>query len=136
MAGNKARRRGLMRVFGMGSGNGHRWRSCQAQYRRYLYSVGEESEAGSGERGKQRVGVSEKVAKNVERQDGHLGLAQVVGVRVRYFSDSLALGSEAFVEEVFARHRETMRVKRKQGARPLKSPGLSRWRGLVDLRGK
>ncbi len=134
VAGNKAQRRGLMRMLGIENGDGNQWRSCQAQYRCYLYGVGEEKEVVPGEERKRRAGVSTKAVSKVERQGGQLSLAQVVRVRVRYFSDSIALGSEAFVEEVFARHRKEMRVKREQGARPLKSPGMERWRGLVDLR--
>ena len=56
-------------------------------------------------------------------------------VRVRYFTSSIALGSREWVEEVFARNREKLKVKREQGARPLKSTPLKQWRGLVDLLG-
>jgi hypothetical protein len=54
---------------------------------------------------------------------------------MRYFTDSVALGSQAWVEEVFERNRDRLRVKRERGARELKTPGLGAWRGLVDLRG-
>ncbi len=136
VAGNKARRRGLMRVLGIEHGSGHQWRSCQAQYRRYLYGVGEEQAAVTEEGGKRRAGMPGEAVAKVERQGGQLNVAQVVRVRVRYFSDSLALGSEAFVEEVFARHREQMQVKRERGARSVKTAGMAGWRGLVDLRNR
>ncbi|MFT4639365.1 MAG: hypothetical protein ACI8T1_002690 [Verrucomicrobiales bacterium] len=68
--------------------------------------------------------------------DGQLGLAQVVRVRLRCFTECVALGSEAWVEEVFERNREILKVKRERGARVLKAPGLKDLRGMVDLRGE
>ncbi len=134
VAGNRARRRGLMRVLGIEHGGQQQWRTCQAQYRRYLYGLGEEGQPAPEGGGKARLGMSGGAVEKVKRQGGRLSLAQVVRVRVRYFSEGLALGSEAFVEEVFVRHREQMRVKRRRGARALRSPGIAGWRGLVDLR--
>ena len=43
--------------------------------------------------------------------------------RVRAFSVGLAVGSEAFVEEVFDKHRDLFGVKRNKGARPLDARG-------------
>ena len=40
-----------------------------------------------------------------------------VRVRVRYFSDGLALGSKEFVEAVFAENRDQFGPKRKDGVR-------------------
>jgi hypothetical protein len=47
---------------------------------------------------------------------------------MRYFTDSVALGSQAWVEEVFERNRE-------RRARELKTPGLEAWRGVAWLGG-
>jgi hypothetical protein len=44
-------------------------------------------------------------------------VAALLRTRVRYFSEGLALGTAAYVEEVFARNRERMGVKRERGAR-------------------
>ena len=67
----------------------------------------------------------------VERQGGELGLASLLRMRVRYFTQSAA-----FVEGVFARNREKMNVKRERGAREPKEAALrgQAWRGLLDLR--
>ena len=56
--------------------------------------------------------------------------------RIRYFTDGLALGSEAFVNEVFRKTRRTLGVKRKVGARVPRLAGLGELRTLKDLRGE
>jgi putative transposase len=136
VAGNKQRRAGLMRVYGDESGDGRKWRGYQAQYRRYLYGVGEAREADEVSGAGKCRGVSRKASADVASRGGNLSLAQVVRVRVRYFTDSVAFGSREWVEEVFVRNREKLRVKRERGARKPKHAGLDgNWRGLVDLRG-
>ncbi|MFT4639196.1 MAG: hypothetical protein ACI8T1_002520 [Verrucomicrobiales bacterium] len=97
--------------------------------------MGEESALEDPLSRKRRGSRHPKAVATVARQDGRLNVAQVVRVRMRYFTDSVVLGSQAWVEEVFERNREQLRVKREGGARELKAPGLDAWRGLVDLRG-
>jgi hypothetical protein len=62
---------------------------------------------------------------------GALSLAQALRCRVRYFSDGVALGNRAFVNEVFQRHRGNFGPKRKEGARPLR---YAAWGGLCSAR--
>ena len=50
--------------------------------------------------------------KEVIAQGGELSLGQVLRLRVRHMSDGVALGSRAFVHEVFARHRDRFGPKR------------------------
>jgi putative transposase len=45
---------------------------------------------------------------------------ELVRLRVRYFSDGLVLGSQEFVEGIFAENRSRFGPKRKTGARRLK----------------
>jgi putative transposase len=138
VAGKAIRRAGLMRIYGEESRDGRKWKRYQAWYRSVLFGVGEESEAqelsGGGTR-RRRVGVS-AAAERVRRQRGQLNIAQVTRVRVRYFTESVAFGSREWVEGVFGRNREKMRVKRKRGARKPKEEGLGDWRGLKDLRAR
>jgi hypothetical protein len=47
--------------------------------------------------------------------------------RVRYLTDGMIFGSKAFVNEVFANHREHFSAKRKDGARRM------RWGDWGDL---
>ena len=82
---------------------------------------------------KRRGAHAPKAVAAVTRADGPLGLAQVVRVRLRYFTESVALGSEAWVEEVFERNRKILKVEQERGARVLKAPGLKDLRGMVDL---
>ena len=51
--------------------------------------------------------------------------------RVRYFSDGLVLGSQAFVDSIFVRYRSQFGQNRKSGARPLR---FGDWQGLCSLR--
>ena len=59
-------------------------------------------------------------------------LRELLHCRVRYFTDSLAIGTRAFVEGVFAGNRSHFGPHRKEGARPLR-PGRA-LPGLVTLR--
>jgi putative transposase len=134
VAGNTARRAGLMKIYGDETGDGRKWRGYQAQYRLYLYGAGEARDS-EVEPSKQRAGMSSKAVACVTGSGGHLGVASMIRVRVRYFTESIALGSREWIEEVFARNREKLKVKRERGARLLKETPLEGWRGLVDLRG-
>jgi putative transposase len=138
--GKRERRLGLMRAFGpVKRGevrDGRSWKRYQAFYRKYLYGAGEVSALDDAATRKRRGAHVPKAVAAVTRADGQLGLAQVVRVRMRYFTDSVALGSEAWVEAVFERNREILKVKRERGARVLKVPGLKDLRGMVDLRGE
>jgi len=62
---------------------------------------------------------------------GKLSLGQVLRCRVRYFSDGLVLGSRAYVDGVFKRHRDHFGAKRKTGARPMAG---AQWNGLCTAR--
>jgi hypothetical protein len=58
-------------------------------------------------------------------------LRQVLRCRVRYFSDGVAIGSKAFVDDVFRQHRGYFGPKRRDGARPLR---FAAWGGLCAAR--
>jgi hypothetical protein len=61
---------------------------------------------------------SERVA---QEEKGRLSPAELVRTRVRHFTQGLALGSRAWVEEVFTAHRDRFGPKRTTGARKLQS---------------
>ena len=69
----------------MDTGDGRKWRGYQAQYRLYLYGIGEEHDPGNATP-KRRAGLSAKAVAEVTRHGGHLHLEPVVRVRVRYFT--------------------------------------------------
>jgi|GEM_PF-3000029 len=56
-------------------------------------------------------------ARAVLAEKGKLSPAELVRVRVRYFTDGVVLGSKAFVEGIFEAQREHFGHKRKQGAK-------------------
>ncbi len=64
-----------------------------------------------------RRGVMADEARQVLKEKGKLSTAEMVRLRVRYFSDGLVLGSKEFVENVFSENREKFGPKRKDGAR-------------------
>ena len=122
VAGNALARKGLMSFLRQPS-----WGECAAAYRIRLF-VGGGVAHQSG-----KVVLDREKIKEVIAQGGELSLGQVLRLRVRHMSDGVALGSRAFVNEVFARHRDRFGPKRKDGARPiraLKAYGLTALRNL------
>ena len=72
--------------------------------------------------------------KEVLEQGGELSLGQVLRLRVRHMSDGVALGTRAFVNEVFTLHRQKFGPKRKDGARPIRGLSSIGLNALRDLR--
>jgi len=106
------------------------WPQASEQYRKLLYTTGEES--GLDDKGRPlRKGFSAEEVQAVLDAGGKLSLGQVLRCRVRYFSDGLVLGSRAYVDEVFKRHRDHFGAKRKTGARPMSG---AQWSGLCTAR--
>jgi hypothetical protein len=62
-------------------------------------------------------GVSTESARAVLAEKGRLSPAGLVHLRVRYFTDGVALGSKEFIEGVFEAQRDLFGPKRKKGAR-------------------
>ena len=62
-------------------------------------------------------GVSAEAARAVLVERGKLSVAELVRLRVNYFSDGAVLGSKAFVEGIFEAQRERFSPKTKQGAK-------------------
>jgi hypothetical protein len=130
VVGKRECRLGLMKAFGSVKRgevrDGRSWKGYQAFYRKYLYGAGEASALDDAAARKRRGAHAPKAVAAVTRADGPLGLEQVVRVRLRYFTESVALGSEAWVEEVFERNRKILKVEQERGARVLKAPGVER----------
>ena len=118
--GNALARKGLMSFLQQPD-----WAACAAAYRLRLF-VGGGVAHQSG-----KVVLDREKIKEVIAQGGELSLGQVLRLRVRHMSDGVALGTKAFVNEVFARNREKFGPKRKDGARPIR--GLAAF-GLTALR--
>jgi hypothetical protein len=123
VAGNDLARKGLMSFQKEAS-----WGSCAAAYRMRLF-VGGGVAHQSG-----KVILDKEKIKAVIEQGGELSLGQVLRLRVRHMSDGVALGTRAFVDEVFTLHREKFGAKRKDGARPIRALASIGLMALRDLR--
>ena len=107
--GSQRAQRGLMS--GLGEED---WGRGGAEYRRRLYVEGGQA----GQSGKvvlERAAILEVLAAG-----GEIGCGEALRLRIRYFADGLVLGSEAWVNEVFAEFRSHFGSKRKTGARKLR----------------
>ena len=90
-----------------------------------------------------RPGFQPEQVEEVKERDGALTLNELLRCRVRYFTDGAVLGSRAFVEDAFRRHRgppaslrEALRaghfgLKRTSGARKMIGGG---WADLCTAR--
>ena len=59
--------------------------------------------------------------RSVLAEGGKLSRAELIRLRVRYFTDGAVIGSRAFVDEVFESARKQFGPKRKSGARAIRA---------------
>ena len=115
LGGSRRAQRGLCKAQGKPVDG---WRSAGAAeaYRCLLHAEGREVKDAQNEKVVTR-GVTVESARGVLAQKGKLSPAELVRLRVRYFTDGVVLGSKEFVEGVFEAQRELFGPKRKKGAR-------------------
>ncbi|MEZ5386732.1 MAG: transposase [Prosthecobacter sp.] len=115
LGGSRRAQRGLCKAIGKPVDG---WQSAGAAeaYRCILFDEGREVKDAQNEKVVER-GVRVESARAVLAQRGKLSSAELVRLRVRYFSDGAVLGSKAFVEGIFEAQREQFSPKRKRGAR-------------------
>ncbi len=115
LGGSRRAQRGLCKAIGKPVDG---WQTAGAAegYRCILLDEGREVKDAQNEKVVER-GVSVESARAVLAERGKLSPAELVRLRVRYFSDGAVLGSKAFVEGIFEAQRERFGPKRKQGAR-------------------
>jgi len=122
LGGGEAAREGLRRLARIaGRGAEDSWRPTARFYRTLLFGAAEGR------------GVDPERARRVLAEGGRLSLGELISLRVRYFSDGLALGSKAFLEGVFEANRDRFGPKRTSGARPLRGARVE-FACLRDLR--
>ena len=123
-----------------GRSSASHWRTCQADYRMWLFGTGEETaeiDASTPQGKKARRGIRTELVQKVMKRQGDLAWPTLLRCRIRYFVDSKAIGGKVFLDEVFARNREALKVKREAGARKPRGLLLGEdWRTLTDLRGE
>jgi hypothetical protein len=115
LGGSRRAQRGLCKAIGKPVDGWQRAGAAEA-YRCILFDEGREVKDAQNETVVER-GVSGESARTVLAERGKLSPAELVRLRVRYFSDGAILGSKAFVEGIFEAQREQFSPKRKRGAR-------------------
>ena len=83
---------------------------------------------------KSQGGYTQREIEAVCAAGGKLSLAAVLRCRVRYFTDGVVLGSQAFLDEFFESRRSKFGEARKSGARRMKGASWGTLRVLRDLR--
>jgi len=97
-----------------------------ARYRVHMYLVAESTETKDAPRAakdgqpRMRCGIDREEVRKVVEAEGKLSLGQLLMCRVRYFSDGVAIGTEAFVEKVFEKNRKWFGKRRETGARRIR----------------
>ena len=131
IGGSMNARLGLRQLMSIGKDRARiSWGDIQRTYRRHLYMRGQQK--GRDPEGRPvRQGFTPEQIQAVVKADGRLPLQEALRCRVRYFSDGLVLGSQAFVDSIFARYRSQFGPNRKSGARSLR---FGDWQGLCSLR--
>ena len=103
------------------------------RYRVYLFDNGEERDGRLDGTGARR-GIGAREVEAVIRSGGKLSFYQSIRCRVRYFSDGCVIGTQDFVEGVFATHRNLFGLRRKSGAREMRGVDFPRLFAVRDLR--
>ena len=115
LGGSRRAQRGLCKALGKPVDG---WKSAGAgeAYRCLLHAEGREVKDAQNEKVVVR-GVTAESARAVLAARGKLSPAELVRLRVRYFTEGVVLGSKEFVEGIFSAQRERFSPKRKEGAR-------------------
>ncbi len=115
LSGSRRAQRGLCKALGKPV-DGWKTAGAAEAYRRLLHVDGREVRDAQNEKVVRR-GVNVEKARAVLAEGGKLSTAELLKLRVRYFTDCVILGSQAFVEDVFNAQRERFSPKRKTGAK-------------------
>ena len=102
-------------------------KSALTEYRKMLFLMGSTTSR------KSQMAMDRETVRKVVEADGELPTAQVLRLRIRYFTDGMVLGSKAYVNQIYQTNRALFGKKRKTGARPMqgfKGSGLAVIRDL------
>jgi hypothetical protein len=112
MGGNRLMRSALIELFGQK----YDYAQALQGYRLILFGKGYQNK-GSG--GADSGAISAERVEAVIRQGGKVSVHELLRVRVRYFSDGLALGSKSFIDGVFREHRSAFGASRSKAGTSL-----------------
>jgi hypothetical protein len=124
MGGNREARCGYEYVFG----NSESWTELLPSYRLILYGKGYGSK---GTVGKDRGRIDFAMMERVLETRGKLPLADVLRLRVRYFTAGTVIGSASFLKELACGFRESHGLERRRDAYPMRS---GEWGNLCSFR--
>ena len=103
-------------------------KTALSKYRKILFLMGSTTS-----RECQKAMDRETVKKVVE-QDGELPIAQVLRLKIRYFTDGMVLGSKEYVDQIFETNPTLFGKRRKTGARQMRGMKDSGLTVMRDLR--
>lgn len=118
LSGSRRAQRGLCRAIGKPV-DGWKTAGAAQAYRCILHVEGREVRDAQHTKVVRR-GISVDKARTVLKERGKLTVADLVKLRVRYFTDGVALGSREFVEGIFEAQRAQFSPKRKTGAKRIR----------------
>lgn len=104
---------------------GESWEEKLAHYRMLLFGKGAKA------RNSNQAVIDPRKVLEVYRNGGELSLSEALLLKVRYFSEGIALGTEEFVNEIFQEFHQKYCKVRKQGGWPMKGAD---WGGLRSLK--
>ena len=116
LAGARSARTGLVQLFSYS----RKYAEAMAAYRLILFGKGYGTK---GAVDKDPGRISPERLEQIIRDKGKVPLEELLRVRVRYFGDGLALGSQGFIAQFLSRHREAFGPKRRQAGTPLPEDG-------------
>ena len=97
MGGGAQAREGMGRLMALYGSVGERWASVRDVYREQLYFRGRSTDS--------RKGFDSSVVEEVLAAGGKLTSYEFLRCRVRYFTDGMALGTEEYLADLFAKKR-------------------------------
>ena len=103
------------------------WSEAARAYRKYLFLAG--STGGRSDKAVLEPAAIQKVLK----EKGELSEGQLLRLKIRYMTRGAVLGSRAFVNEIFNKHRKWFGPRRKQGGKPMRLKALKRIYSLRDV---
>ena len=120
LGGSRQARRGLCRIMGKPLDS---WAENGSWYRCWLMIDGEEVLEDEARQIEARKGISSKKVQEELERGGELSYHQRLRSRIRYFTEGVALGGEAFVQGLFEDNREKFGPSRRVGAKPVGCEG-------------
>ena len=121
--GDASARRGLRKVIETSN-----IQFALSDYRKILFLMGSTTSR------KGQTAMDREKVKQVVEQNGEISLAEVLRLKVRYFTDGVVLGSKEYVNLIFEENRNLFGNRRKTGARTMRGFSEAGLAVLRDLR--